>query len=167
MPANSKVLLTLDDSAATWKAAEYVGDLVRTTPELSICLVHAADPMPPELQEFRGAEDPQREKVLEYQLKEKQNRWEREARKAAAPLIDKARFLLQQAGVEQDRIESRVLVLMHREDLVDEIIKTAREFGCDTIVTGRNAFPWMKELFVDHLGDEISRRAKGIIVNVV
>jgi nucleotide-binding universal stress UspA family protein len=167
MATNRKVLLTLDDSAASWKAAEYVGDLVRTTPELSICLVHAADPMPPELQEFRGAEDPQREKVLEYQLKEKQNRWEREARKAAAPLIGKAQFLLQQAGVAPDRIESRVLVLMHREDLVDEIIKTAREFGCNTIVTGRNAFPWMKELFVDHVGNEISRRAKGITVNVV
>ena len=167
MATNSKVLLTLDDSAASWKAAEYIGDLVRTMPELSICLVHAPDPMPPELQEFRGAEDPQREKVLEYQLKEKQNRWEQKARKAAVPLIDKAQFLLQQAGVAPDRIESRVLVLMHREDLVDEIIKTAREFGCDTIVTGRNAFPWMKELFVDHLGDEISRRAKGITVNVV
>jgi nucleotide-binding universal stress UspA family protein len=167
MAANSKVLLPLDDSAASWKAAEYVGDLVRTTPGLSICLVHAADPMPPELQEFRGAEDPQREKVLRYQLKEKQNRWEREARKAAVPLIDKAQFLLQQAGVAPDRIESRVLVLMHREDLVDEIIKTARECGCNTIVTGRNAFPWMKELFVDHFGDEISRRAKDITVNVI
>jgi K+-sensing histidine kinase KdpD len=56
---------------------------------------------------------------------------------------------------------------MHREDLVDEIIKTARECGCNRIVTGRNAFPWMKELFVGYLGDEISRRANGITVNVV
>jgi len=101
------------------------------------------------------------------QLKEKQNRWEREARKVAVPVLEKAQFLLQQAGVAPDRIESRVLVLMHRGDLVDEIIKTAHECRCNTIITGRNAFPWLKELFVDHLGDEISRRAKGITVNVV
>jgi nucleotide-binding universal stress UspA family protein len=144
-----------------------VAELARTTNELSICLVHAADPMPPELQEFRAAEDPQREKVLEDQLKEKQNRWRQDARKAAVPLIEQAQSLLQQAGVRADRIESRVLVLMHREDLVDEIIKTAHECGCDTIVTGRNSFPWLKELFVNHLGDEMSRRAKDIRVELI
>jgi nucleotide-binding universal stress UspA family protein len=166
MATNRKVLLTVDDSAATWKAADYVAELGRTTNELGICLVHAADPIPPELQEFRGA-DPQREKVLEDQLKEKQNRWERDARKAAVSLIEQAQSLLQQAGVGPDRIESRVLVLMHREELVDEIIKTAHERGCDTIITGRNSFPWLKELFVNHLGDEMSRRAKDIRVELI
>lgn len=83
------------------------------------------------------------------------------------PLIEQAQFLLQQAGIAPDRIESRVLVLFHREDLVDEIIKTAHERDCDTIVMGRNSYPWLKELFADHLGDEISRRAKGITVTVV
>lgn len=72
MAANRKVLLTLDDSTATWKATDYVAQLAGTANELSICLVHAADPMPPELQEFRGGEDPQQETVLENQLKEKQ-----------------------------------------------------------------------------------------------
>lgn len=167
MAANRKVLLAVDDSAATWKAADYVAELARTTNELSICLVHAPDPMPPELQEFRGGEDPQQQSVLEKQLKEKQNRWEQDARKAAVPLLEQAQFVLQQAGAAPERIESRILVLLHREDLTDEIIKTAHERGCDTIIMGRNSYPWLKDLLVDHLGDEISRRAKDISVKVV
>jgi hypothetical protein len=123
--------------------------------------------MPPELQEFPGGEDPQQETALENQLKEKQNRWGQDAQKGAVPLIEQAQFLLQQAGVAPERIESRLLVLLHREDLIDEIIKTAGERGCDTIIMGRNSFPWLKELFVEHLGDEISRRAKGIPVKVI
>lgn len=55
---------------------------------------------------------------------------------------------MQKAGIRSDQIESRVLVLLHREDLVDEIIKTVRERGCDTIVMGRNSYPWLEELFV-------------------
>jgi hypothetical protein len=105
--------------------------------------------------------------VLEDQLKEKQNRWGQDTRKAAVPLIEQAQSLLQQAGVGPDRIESRVLVLMHREDLVDEIIKPPMNAVCDTIVTGRNSFPWLKELFVNHLGDEMSRRAKDIRVELI
>lgn len=61
MATNRKVLLTVADSSATWRAADYVAELARTTSHVGICPVHAADPMPPELQEFRGA-DPQRKR---------------------------------------------------------------------------------------------------------
>ena len=147
MATNRKVLLTVADSSATWRAADYVAELASTTSHVGICPVHAAEPMPTELQEFSGA-DPQREEVLQEQLKEKQNRWERDARKAAVPLLEQAQSRLQKAGIRSDQIESRVLVLLHREDLVDEIIKTVRERGCDTIVMGRNSYPWLEELFV-------------------
>jgi len=34
-------------------------------------------------------------------------------------------------------------------------------------VIGRNSFHWLKELFVDHLSEEISRRAPKLYVKVI
>jgi hypothetical protein len=55
--------------------------------------------MPPELQEFRGAEDTEEETALENQLEAKQERWKRRAEKTAQPVLGKARSTLQSAGV--------------------------------------------------------------------
>jgi K+-sensing histidine kinase KdpD len=57
--------------------------------------------------------------------------------------------------------------LAHREDLPDEILKAAQQAGCDTIVVGRNSFPWVKEIFADHLGDELEKNSQGISVAVI
>jgi Universal stress protein family len=51
----NKILLAVDDSPASWKAANYVADLARREKDLGIHIFHAIDPLPTELQEFRGA----------------------------------------------------------------------------------------------------------------
>ena len=166
MVERDKVLVAVDDSSATWKAIDYIVALVRNKPDLDIHLVHAAA-YPPELQEFRGAENVREEETLETQLNQKQERWEREIRSAAAPLFKKARAALEWAGATPEQIHSQTLPLKHSEDLVDEILQSARESGCHTIVVGRNSFPWLKEIFADHLGQEISRKAQDISVRVI
>jgi nucleotide-binding universal stress UspA family protein len=166
MVEHGKILVALDDSAASWKAVDYVVALVRDEPRLVIHLFHAAS-YPPELQEFRGAEDAREEEELEKQLKHKQKGWEQDIESAAAPLFKKARAALEWAGAAPEQIQSQTLALKHPEDLVDEILKSAYEFGCGTIVVGRNSFPWLKEIFVDHVGQEISRKAQDISVRII
>lgn len=166
MGKHDKVLVAIDDSAASWKALDEVADLVRTQPELGINLFHAAS-YPPALQEFRGAEGAKEEEKLDHQLKRKQEHWEREVERAAAPLFRKARAILERAGAAPEQVHSQASALNHREDLIDEIVKAANESSCGTIVVGRNSFPWLKELVVGHLGDEISRKASGISVRVI
>ena len=166
MAKHGKVLVAIDDSVASWKALDEVAKLVRTQPELDINLFYAAS-YPPELQEFRGAEGAKEEEKLDTQLKRKQEHWEREAESGAAPLFKKARAILEDAGAAPEQVHAQASALMHREDLIDEIVKAAHESDCATIVVGRNSFPWLKELFVDHLGDEISRKASGISVRVI
>jgi nucleotide-binding universal stress UspA family protein len=160
------VLVGVDDSTATWKAIDHVADLARTRQDFRIHLLHAAA-YPPALQESRGAEDATEEERVEKELERKQERWEQGVQRAAAELFDKARAILERAGVAPEKIESHVLTLAHREELVDDIFKSAHQFDCRTIVVGRNCFPWFKEVFVEHLGDEISRRASDIGVQVV
>jgi nucleotide-binding universal stress UspA family protein len=166
MIKHGKVLVAIDDSAASWKALDEVANLVRTQPELAIQLFHAAC-YPPDLQEFRGAEGTKEEEKLDNQLKRKQEHWERRVKSDAAPLFKKARAILEGAGAAPERLHAQASALMHREDLIDEIVKAAHESGCNTIVVGRNSFPWLKELLVGHLGDEISRQASGISVRVI
>jgi hypothetical protein len=84
-----KILLAVDDSLASRKAANYVADLARRKKELSIHIFHASDPLPTELQEFRGAENPDDEKTLDAELRRKRNSWEQKAKRAAEPLIKK------------------------------------------------------------------------------
>jgi nucleotide-binding universal stress UspA family protein len=167
MTGQPRILLAIDDSAASRKAVDYVAELARTKPEAGVCLFHAAASMPPELQEFRGAEDAKEETELENQLEGKQEHWKKRAEKTAEPVLGKARSILQSSGIAPEQIESRAAVLLHREDLIDEILRTAREYDCDTIVVGRQSFPWLKELFVDHLGEKINAKSERIAVRIV
>jgi nucleotide-binding universal stress UspA family protein len=163
----NKVLLAVDDSPASWKAVNHVADLVRKQKEVAIHIFHAIDPLPAGLQEFRGAEDPHEEKILENELKQKQEAWRQKAKSAAEPVIKKARLTLEQAGAVPEQISSQNSDLMHREDLPDEILKAARESGCDTIVVGRNSFPWVEELLTDHVGEEIQEKTNRISISVI
>jgi nucleotide-binding universal stress UspA family protein len=163
----NKILLAIDDSPASSKAASYVADLAGRKKEFGIHIFHAIDPLPTELQEFRGAENPHDEKILDAELKRKQNSWEQKAKTAAESLITKTRLLLEEAGLPPEHISSQNVVLMHHEDLTDDILKAARDFNCNTVVVGRNAFPWLEELFASHLGDEVERKAEGIFVSVI
>ena len=162
-----KILLAVDDSLASRKAANHVADLARRKKQLSIHIFHASDPLPTELQEYRGAENPDDEKTLDAELRQKQNTWEQKAKSAAEPLIKKTRLMLEQAGVAPEHISSQNAVLMHQEDLPDDILKAARDFDCRTVVVGRSAFPWLEELIASHLGEEVKRKAQGIFVSVI
>jgi nucleotide-binding universal stress UspA family protein len=155
----SKILLAVDDSPGTWKAVNYVEDWL-SREEIAVHIFHALEPVPPALREFPGSENPHEETILEAQLKQKQKAWREKAKKAAEPVIKEIRLILEQAGAMPDQISSHCSALMHREDLPDEILKAARESGCDAIVVGRNCFPWVKEVFTDHLDEELKKKIR-------
>lgn len=165
--ATDKILLAIDDSVASRKAIAYVAALARKQKGLGIHIFHAIDPLPTQLQEFRGAENPDDEKTLENELKLKQHSWHQEATNAAALLIKKTQSMLEQAGAAPEQISFHNTTLVHREDLPDEILQAARDFGCGRVVIGRNAFPWPKELLTDHLGEQVKEKAAGIVVSVI
>ena len=162
-----QILIALDDSEGSWKALDHVAGRARTLTDPVIHLFHATDPIPPQLREFGGAENPHAERALERELKEKQERWAQTALAKTEPLLDQARHRIERAGIKQEKIYSHILVLRHREDLVDEILKVAEENHCESIVVGFSSFPWVKEVFVDHLGEELRRKARAIAVEII
>ena len=59
-----------------------------------LVLLHALPPIPPELLEFGGAEDPEAERRLDAELKKEQAQWLDKAKKSANPILEKAKMIL-------------------------------------------------------------------------
>jgi hypothetical protein len=55
---NTRLLVVLDDSVPSRDAVEYVGKFVVKRRGFRICVIHVLPPLPPELPEYGGAEDP-------------------------------------------------------------------------------------------------------------
>ncbi len=163
----NKILLAVDDSVAGDKAVHHVAGMIHSQKELAVHIFHAIGPVPPALRESRGAEDPREEKVIEQELRQKQDSWREKAKTAAEPAVKKVRLALEGAGAKPEHISCSIPLLIHGEDLPNEMVKAARETGSDRIVLGRNCFPWIKEIFADHLDEEIEKSANGISVSVI
>src|SRR4029078_4697646 len=126
-------------------AVEETAAQLRNDPGLRVHLFHAIGPVPTALQEFRGAEDPVEERVLDQELKRKQEAWLRKAQADAEPMLARARRILEDAGALPGQITTATSTFMHDEDLPDEIFPAARAAGCRRIVVGRNSFPAIDE----------------------
>ncbi len=64
------LLLVIDESPASVRAVEYTGNLLRRRQGFRIHLLHPLPPLPPELLEFGGAENPRKEQALENELRQ-------------------------------------------------------------------------------------------------
>jgi nucleotide-binding universal stress UspA family protein len=162
-----KVLMAIDDDVTANDVAKYAARIISGEKSLVICLLHMIAPLPPQLREFRGAEDPKMEQRLDHEIDLKCERWTETADRAAQALFHKVTSVLTQAGVASSSIETCVRQLVNHEDLIDDILGVAKEKKCQTIVVGRSSFPWLKELFHRHVADELVRKGSGFTIWVV
>src|SRR5262249_8600102 len=124
-------------------------------------------PLPPELWEFRGSEDPKADHQADGEMNAAPHRWPREAEDAARPVLETEISFLTRAGVPPNSIRRIARQLVNHEDLTDDILKLAEENACQTIVVGRSSFPWFKETFHRHLADTLVGKATGATIWVV
>ena len=92
-----KILVAVDESENSHRAVQYVGVLLRETPNVTITLFHVLKPMPRELLEHGGSENPVAEARLTYRyLLHESDRWR--WRIGATAFIRDAKVQLRQAG---------------------------------------------------------------------
>ena len=168
MTYNSKrILLCIDDSESSMHAVDYVAALASGDDRFVINIFHAVGPVPVELREFSGAENPKIEKQLHSELQQKRNDWAQVAESQARPLLENARLQLSALDIPTSTITTHLILLKQREDFVSEILRTASGNRCGTIVVGQSSFPWFKELFASHTGEELLKQSDGFGVCLV
>ena len=162
-----RFLVVVDESPGSKRALDYAGRVLRGRRNFAIILLHLLPPLPPELLEFGGAENPRQEQKLEAELRADQQAWIRSARTSAKSFFASAIQQLHKAGVPQDTIH---LVFSHPtrdHDATTAVLEHARGKHCHTVVIGHAAHSWFRELAGGDLAEHLLRRGKGFAVWVV
>lgn len=161
-----RFLVVVDESPGSKRALDYAGKVLGGRRNFAIILLHLLPPLPPELLEFGGAENPRQEQKLEAELRVDQQAWIRSARTSAKSFLTSAIQQLHKAGVARDAIH---LAFSHpaRDRDATTVLEHARGKRCHTIVIGHAAHSWFRELAGGDLAEHLLRQGKGFTVWVV
>ncbi|MDO9116405.1 MAG: universal stress protein [Nitrospira sp.] len=158
-----RFLLAVDESENSHRVARYVGSLLRRTPDVALTLFHVLKPMPRELLEHGGSEDPATEAQLGVQLRGEQEAWIRKEGDAECHILKQACETLNQSGFDPGRV---TLKYGHEDDIARNILEEARIGHHETIVVGRHGMSRSKRVF-GGVTDQLLRDAKGFAIWVV
>src|SRR5210317_1800410 len=164
MARDRTFLVGIDDSEATLRTVSYVAETLGPQKGFNVVLLHVLPPIPPELLEFGGSEDPKTEQRLDAELKKDQAQWIEQAKQAAEPLVEKMKGIFLRVGISADMITTVFAESIHRPDFVRELLETAHKQKCGTIVVGRKSYPSFKEMFHHHVGEELVRKGEGFAI---
>jgi nucleotide-binding universal stress UspA family protein len=161
---DTNLLVVLDDSAASRRAVKYVSKFIGRRMGFRICLVHVLAPLPPELLEHGGSEDPAQEVRLGADLTAEQHGWISAAKKTFQKNLDEARAILRNEGISGRTVQASFCEPGEGPNAADAILNMARRCQCRTVVVGRHSVSWFHELFSQELSEELLRRGKGFCV---
>jgi nucleotide-binding universal stress UspA family protein len=159
-----QILLTVDECENSRRAVNYVGLLLRHTPEVAITLFHVLKPMPRKFLEHGGSENPVIEARLSAQLRDEQDTWSLKERELECPLLVQAREILAKTGFDLTRV---ALKFGHEDDIARNILEEARTGRYETIVVGRHGTSGIKRMFGGGVTDQLLRDAKGFAIWIV
>jgi hypothetical protein len=161
------ILIAVDDSEASYRAVTYVGSIIGGREGFRVCLLHALPPLPRELLEFGGSEEPQQEEQKEACLKAEQADWIEAVAQAAQPVFTRAKHILHEARVCEDAVETQIVDTVNTQDIVLNVLETAHARHCGTVVVGRKSYHGLKALLTSHISDELISQGEGLAIWVV
>jgi nucleotide-binding universal stress UspA family protein len=160
----ARILIAVDDSEHSARALRYVGTLLRDVPNVQVTLFHVLKPMPRELLEHGGSEDPAEEIRLAEELRQDQANWVRAESVTESPILVTALELFGKTGFPLDRV---TLKFGHEDDIAHNILAEAR-IGCyGTIVISRHGWHGLKHMISGGVTDHLLRDASGFTLWMV
>ncbi len=163
----ASLLLVLDESSDSKRAIQYAGSLLGGRRGFRVELLRLLPPLPPELLEFGGAENPARERQLEAQLRRQQYEWIAAAEAGAQPALERALQQLRQAGLPRSSLGWSFSHPTDARDAARAVLEMAKAKHCRTVVLGHQSHSWFRGLGGGHLAEQILRQARGISLWVV
>lgn len=159
-----RVLVAIDDTEHADRALSYVGTLLREAHDVQITLFHVLKPMPRELLEHGGSEDPIMESRLGAELQRDQDNWVRAESQVEHPILAKALDRLGRTGFPRERV---TLKFGQDDDITQSILDEARAGDYGTIVVSRPDSSGVKRLFGGGTTEHLMRDAAGYALWVV
>jgi nucleotide-binding universal stress UspA family protein len=156
--------MAVDGSEHSARALHYVGTLLRETRDVQVILFHVLKPMPRELLEHGGSEDPAEEVRLAKKLQEDQENWVPTESRFEHPILLTALELFGKTGFPVDRV---TLKFGHEDDVAHTILDEARTGGYQTIVVSRHGSKRMNLFFGGGITDQLLRDASGYTLWIV
>jgi nucleotide-binding universal stress UspA family protein len=166
---NNRLLAVVDESSSSERAVEYMASMLASRRGFQLCLAHFLSPLPPMLLEFGGAEDPDKERQLDRQLKTEQQQWIATARKKAQPALNWACARLRKAGLPASSLTTHFSDPAREQNSVsEEILELARMNRCRTIIVGRRSLPWLRRLTAGKdLAEKLVQEGEGFTLWIV
>jgi nucleotide-binding universal stress UspA family protein len=157
-------LIAVDDSEHSARALRYVGTLLRDVRNVQVTLFHVLKPMPHELLEHGGSENPVEEVRLATELKQGQEDWMREESVMEYPILVQALELFGKTGFPLDRV---TLKFGQEDGIAHTILDEAQTGGYGTIVVSHQGSNGLKRFFGGGITDQLLRDAAGYTLWVV
>ena len=151
-----KVLIALDNSPHSLRAAAYAAEVLPPLPECGFLLLALS----PDIPEGSGELDPAGP-VPELHGDEDH----REELEALQDSLDEAAKLLRDKGVPADRLSQRLRAV--NISVAQDIVDIAVAEGCDTVVMGRRGLSRVRELVQGSVSSEVVHKAVNLTVWVV
>ena len=162
-PSPLKILAAVDGSERSQRVVRYVGSVLADHPDAWVTLFHVLRPLPRELLEHGGSDNPIRGAQLSIQLRLEQDAGYSQEREAQRGILASARNRLTQAGIPSDRI---LLKFGYEEDIARNIREEAQAGGYGTVVVGRSGPSRTSRFFgggiTDHLLSQGTGRVFGL-----
>ena len=159
-----RILLAVDESENSHRVVQYVGSFLARVPDVVVTLFHVLKPMPRELLEHGGSENPAAEAELSVQLHGEQEAWIRKERESECHVLKKAWETLAQSGFDMSHVAVKY---GHEDDIARNILEEAGSGQHETIVVGRQGTSRIKQIFGGGVTDHLLRDAKGFAIWVV
>jgi nucleotide-binding universal stress UspA family protein len=156
-----RILLAVDGSEHSERAVRYVAKLVGRQPDCRVHLLHVVEPMPPAALETRGSNDPAEEDRQGAALEAAERRWIEEHASGSTQMLEALRAILLEAGLGAEQVSTGARAPMPEDKVADVLLAEARAQGHGTIVVGRRALPWYREMFARHVGDALLEHLEG------
>jgi len=156
---NTKLLVVVDESPASFKALKYVAKIAAGRPNVRVCLAHSLLSPPPQLVEFRGTE--------KARLRAYKSRWISAGEMTEQRTLERANKVLRRGGLRRGAVEAHYCYLVDGSRAPQEILKLAKIRKCDTVVIGRASLSWLGKLIDEDPAEEFVRQGKGFTIWVV
>lgn len=161
------LLLVVDESPGSRSAIQYVGRFLGRRRGFRVHLLYLLPPLPPQLLEFGGAEDPRREERLHAELRRGQEEWIASARASAEPVLNEAARFLRKAGITSRNICSEFSYPTEPREAARTILEQAQAKKCSTVVIGHKAHSWFRKIASGDVAERVLQFASDISLWIV